>query len=259
MFSLGEILKATRERIERAKLSLSPDELQKRCQNSPPVRSFQKALTTSPTIALIGEIKKASPSAGLIREDFSPLELAQCYLENGARALSVLTEEKFFQGKLDYLLKIRKKIELPLLRKDFIIDEYQVFESRLFGADAILLIVSILSDEKINRLFRLARESGMEAIVEIHSEEDWRRISSLPAKLIGINNRNLKTLTTDLSATFKLTPFIPKNQVVISESGIKTREDVLNLEKAGVKGILVGETIMGSRNAAQKIRYLLGK
>ncbi|MEA3368868.1 MAG: indole-3-glycerol phosphate synthase TrpC [Candidatus Ratteibacteria bacterium] len=259
MVSLDEILKVTHERVERAKSSLPPDELQKRCQNSPPVRSFQKALITSPTIALIGEIKKASPSAGLIREDFSPLKLAKIYLENGARALSVLTEEKFFQGKLDYLLKIRGKIELPLLRKDFIIDEYQVFESRFFGADAILLIVSVLSDEKINRLFRLARESGMEVIVEIHSEEDWRRISSLPAKLIGINNRNLKTLTTDLSTTFKLAPFISKNQVVISESGIKTREDVLNLEKAGVKGILVGETIMGSRDAAQKIRYLLGK
>ena len=259
MFSLDEISKVTRERIERAKFRLPLDELRKRCKNSPSVRSFQKALITSPGIALVGEIKKASPSAGLIREDFSPVKLAQCYLENGARALSVLTEEKFFQGKLDYLLEIRAKIKLPLLRKDFIIDEYQIFESRLFGADAILLIVSILSDEKINNFFHLTRESGMEAILEIHNEEEWRRISSLPAKLIGINNRNLRSLTIDLATTIKLAPLIPKNQIVISESGIKTRKEVLNLEKSGVKGILVGEAVMGSRDAAQKIRYLLGK
>ena len=259
MSFLNEVLKFTQERVEKSRGCLPLDELRKRCRNSPPVRSFQKALIASPGIALIGEIKKASPSSGLIREDFSPVELAQCYLENGARALSVLTEEKFFQGKLDYLLEIRAKIKLPLLRKDFIIDEYQIFESRLFGADAILLIVSILSDEKINKLFHSTRELGMDAILEIHSEEEWRRISFLPAKLIGINNRNLRSLTIDLSTTIKLAPLIPKNQVLISESGIKTRKGVLNLEKAGVKGILVGEAVMGSRAPAQKIRYLLGK
>jgi len=259
MFSLDKILKTTRKKVEEAKRRLPPDVLKKRLKDAAPIRSLQKALDFSSGLALIGEIKKASPSAGLIRKDFFPIELAKAYLEGGVTAISVLTEEEFFQGKLDYLLKIKKSVDLPLLRKDFIIDEYQILESRLFGADVVLLIASILNDEEINRFFHYSQKLGLEAIIEVHSEEEWERISSLPAKLIGVNNRNLKTLEVNLKVSLTLLPKITKGKTVISESGIKTREDVLNLERLGAKAILVGETIMGTEDIGKKIRNLLGK
>ena len=259
MVSLKEILRTTRKEIEKRKLNLPLEKLKARFKNPPPIRSLQKALVNSKGIALIGEVKKASPSAGLIRKEFFPENLAQCYEKNGAVAISVLTEEKFFKGNLSYLSKIREKVNVPILRKDFILDEYQIWESRCFGADVILLIVSILNNEEIKRFSRISQALQMEILLEIHSQEEWRRISGLPGKLIGINNRDLKNLEIDLHTTFKLVPLIPKDRIIISESGIKNREDVLDLEKAGIKGILVGETIMKSDDIAKKIRGLLGK
>ncbi len=259
MVSLDEILKATQERVQRDKSSLPFSELRKKLKDIPPIRSFKKAILDSKDIALIGEIKKASPSAGLIRQDFSPLTIAQCYAENGARALSVLTEEKFFQGNLNYILEIKNKVNLPVLRKDFIVDEYQLWQSRLYGADVVLLIVSILKGDQIREFLKVAQELGMEVLVEIHNEAEWEIISTLPVELIGINNRNLKTLKTDLKTTFRLAPLIPGERIIISESGIKERRDILSLEKTGVKAVLVGEAVMKSEDMAGKIRSLLGR
>jgi len=259
MFSLDEILNATRESVQKSKSSLPLDELKKKLKDASSPRSLKKAILDSKEIALIGEIKRASPSAGLIRKDFSLSTLAQCYAENGAVALSVLTEEKFFQGKLSYISEVRDKVALPVLRKDFIIDEYQVWQSRLYGADVILLIVSILKDNEIKGFLRIARGLQMDAIVEIHSEDEWERISNLPVELIGINNRDLKTLEIDLNTTFRLAPLITGDRIIISESGIKNRNDILSLEKMGVKAILVGEAVMKSEDVAGKIRTLLGR
>jgi indole-3-glycerol phosphate synthase len=213
-------------------------------------------------VALIAEVKKASPSAGVIRADFDPVSIAREYEAAGASALSVLTDESFFQGSLDYLKQIRAAVELPLLRKDFIIDERQILESVEWGADAILLIVAILSDGALRRFHDLAAEAGLAVLVEVHDEEELRRALAINARLIGINNRDLATFTVDLATTERLaaqalTAAGDDTPLLVAESGIHTRADVERVTRAGANAILVGESLMRG-DIAQKAAELVG-
>ena len=214
-------------------------------------------------IALIAEVKKASPSAGVICKDFDPVRIAREYEMAGASCLSVLTDGKFFQGSLDYLRQIRSAVKLPLLRKDFIIDERQILEAVEWGADAILLIVAILSDEQLKKFHSLATEAGLAALVEVHDEEELERALKISPLLIGVNNRNLKTFKVDLATTEKLaaklfpSPVTRHPSLLVAESGIHTRADVERLKKCGAKAILVGESLMRGGDIKSKIRELI--
>jgi indole-3-glycerol phosphate synthase len=232
------------------------------------MRDFMAALRQPPTgtIALIAEVKKASPSAGVICPDFDPVRIAQEYEAAGASCLSVLTDEKFFQGSLDYLRRIRTAVKMPLLRKDFIIDERQILEAIEWGADAILLIVAILTDAELRRLHSLAAEAGLAALVEVHDADELERAMGIGAKLIGINNRDLKTFKVDLATTVRLVralvagdAAILSRKILVSESGIHTRADVERLADCGAKAVLVGESLMQSGNIQAKVKELLGK
>ena len=218
------------------------------------------------SVALIAEVKKASPSAGIICPNFDPVRIAQEYEATGASCLSVLTDEKFFQGSLDYLKQIRAAVKLPLLRKDFIIDERQILEAIEWGADAILLIVAILTDEQLKNFHQLATEAGLTALVEVHDEEELDRALAAGAKLIGVNNRNLKTFKVDLATTERLAeklwashPRAREEKLLVAESGIHTRADVERLQRCGAKAILVGESLVKNPGGiAGKITQLLG-
>lgn len=209
-------------------------------------------------IALIAEVKKASPSAGVICRDFDPVKIAKEYETAGASCLSVLTDEKFFQGSLDYLRQIRAAVKLPLLRKDFIIDERQILEAIEWGADAILLIVAILTDEQLKKFHSLAIEAGLAALVEVHDEAEMERALKIGAELIGMNNRDLKTFKVDLATTERLAAKISKSHLLVAESGIHTRADVERLKKCGAGAILVGESLLRDGNIQSKIRELIG-
>ena len=214
------------------------------------------------SIALIAEVKKASPSAGLICADFDPVRIAKQYEAAGASCLSVLTDEKFFQGSLDYLKQIRAAVKLPLLRKDFIIDERQILEAIHWGADAILLIVAILSDTKLKRFHELATEAGLAALVEVHDEEELERALNIGARLIGVNNRNLKTFKVDLATTEKLARTalagrLADEVLLVAESGVQKRADVERLARAGAHAVLVGESLMRG-DISSKVAELLG-
>lgn len=215
-------------------------------------------------IALIAEVKKASPSAGVICADFDPTRIAKEYEAAGASCLSVLTDEKFFQGSLDYLRQIRAAVKLPLLRKDFIIDERQILEAIVWGADAILLIVAILDDERLRQFHALATEARLAALVEVHDEAELNRALALGASLIGVNNRNLKTFKVDLATTENLaaklfsSPAARHSTLLVAESGIHTRADVERLARCGAKAILVGESLVRHGNIREKARALLG-
>jgi indole-3-glycerol phosphate synthase len=209
-------------------------------------------------IALIAEVKKASPSAGIICKDFDPVKIAKEYEAAGASCLSVLTDEKFFQGSLDYLRQIRAAVKLPLLRKDFIIDERQILEAIEWGADAVLLIVAILSDEQLQKFHSLAIEAGLAALVEVHDEVELDRALKIPPQLIGVNNRDLKNFKVDLATTEKLAKKVGAGKILIAESGIHSRADVERLKKSGAKAILVGESLLRDGNIQSKIRELIG-
>jgi indole-3-glycerol phosphate synthase len=221
-------------------------------------KSFGAALKSSTNICVIAEVKKASPSLGIIREDFHPVEIARIYETSGASAISVLTDEKFFQGSLSYLTEIKKSVNVPILRKDFIIDPYQIYEARAAGADAILLIAGLLSGDDMQHFLEVAKTLGMECLVEVHSESELIKVLKTSADIIGINNRDLATFKTDLETTFKLRPAIPAGKIVVSESGIKTRADVIKLMQKGVNAVLIGETLMKSDDIGTKLRELLG-
>jgi indole-3-glycerol phosphate synthase len=210
------------------------------------------------SIALIAEVKKASPSAGVICKDFDPVRIAKEYEAAGASCLSVLTDEKFFQGSLDYLRQIREAVKLPLLRKDFIIDERQILEAIEWGADAILLIVSILSDEQLNKFHALATDAGLAVLVEVHDESELQRALKISPPLIGVNNRDLKTFKVDLATTEKLAAKLDREKILVAESGIHTRADVERLKKCGARAILVGESLLRDGNISSKIKELIG-
>ncbi len=209
-------------------------------------------------IALIAEVKKASPSAGVICKDFDPVSIAKEFEAAGASCLSVLTDEKFFQGSLDYLRQIREAVKLPLLRKDFIIDERQILESIEWGADAILLIVAILSEERLARFHSLATEAGLAVLVEVHDEAELEHALKISPTLVGVNNRDLKTFEMDFGTTEKLAKKIGGGSILVAESGIHSRADVERLKKCGAGAILVGESLMRGRDIQSKIRELIG-
>lgn len=228
-------------------------------------RDFIAALRSAPGIALIAEVKKASPSAGVICKDFDPVRIAREYEAAGASCLSVLTDEQFFQGSLDYLRQIRASVKLPLLRKDFIIDERQILEAIEWGADAILLIVAILDDARLKHFHELAAIAGLAVLVEVHDEPELERAIAIGAKLIGVNNRDLKTFKVDLGTTERLAARLAGNRgaklesLLVAESGIHSRPDVERLSRCGAKAILVGESLVRDGNIAGKVRELINR
>jgi indole-3-glycerol phosphate synthase len=223
-------------------------------------RDFLAALgkPKSGSVALIAEVKKASPSAGVICKDFDPVRIAKDYEAAGASCLSVLTDEKFFQGSLDHLRQIRAGVKLPLLRKDFIIDERQILEAIEWGADAILLIVAILDDARLKRFHSLAIEAGLAALVEVHDEAELDRAMAIDAKLIGVNNRDLKTFKVDLATTERLASRLKRGALLVAESGIHSRADVERLAKCGAGAVLVGESLMKGGDIRAKVKELIG-
>ncbi len=234
-------------------------ELSRRVEAAPPVRGFyqsmlQKRAAGQP--AVIAEIKKASPSKGVIREDFDPAAIATSYEQHGAACLSVLTDVDFFQGHADYLQQARAATALPVIRKDFIIDPWQVYEARVMGADCILLIVAALGDAQLLELTLLARELGMDVLVEVHDEAEMLRALDLPTPLVGVNNRNLRTFEVSLDTTLSLLSQVPEDRLLVTESGIHTAADVQKMQAAGVHAFLVGEAFMRQPDPGQALAAL---
>ena len=252
---LDEIIKAKKEELAERKRNMPLSEFE--APNSR--KDFGSALRRG-GIQLIAEVKKASPAKGLLCPDFDPLRLAQTYADNGAAAISVLTEERYFQGSLEHLAAIKEMLsrrEIPLLRKDFIFDPYQVYESQAYGADALLLIVAILSWEQLTGLLGLSHSLGLQCLVEVHDEVELERAVSSGAKIIGVNNRDLRTLAIDLTTTKRLRPLVPADRIVVSESGIRNRADVQMLREWGVDAILVGEALVTAEDVAARMREFL--
>lgn len=223
------------------------------------ILDFYNALKGKNKISIIAEIKKASPSKGLIRERFVPREIAKEYIESGADAISALTEEDFFQGSPKFLTEIKEFSTIPVLRKDFIIDEYQIYEAFNIGADAILLIAAILNDEQLKRYKKIAESLSMRCLTEIHNEEELKRVLKIGFEIIGINNRNLYNFEEDLTTTEKLIDIIPNEKVVVSESGIRARADMEYLESLGVNAVLIGEMFMRADSIGDKFREIRGE
>ncbi len=253
---LGKIVSHKKKNVAERKKEIPLAKLKDKIATFPPARDFKNAISLPGKISLICEIKRASPSSGLICKEFDPKRIAQIYEKNGAAAISVLTEDKYFQGDILHLFSVKQSANVPILRKDFIIDEYQLYESRAFGADALLLIASILDGKQIGELVKITENLGMEALVEVHSEEDLEKVLSTPTDIIGINNRNLKDFTVNLNVTKELRKKIPREKTVVSESGIKTREDVLLLKNIGINAILVGQVLLESEDIGRKLREL---
>jgi indole-3-glycerol phosphate synthase len=255
---LDTIVASKREEIAAARTCVPDAELERRLATAPPVRDFRFPLEQQAGVQVIAEVKKASPSAGVLRADFEPVQIARIYEQHGAACLSVLTDAPFFQGQLAYLAAIRAAVGPPLLRKDFILDRYQLLEARLAGADAVLLIAEILDDSELSLLLRATRDLGMDALVELYEADHLPRVLDSGARLIGVNNRDLRTFETRLEHTLELAARIPAGCCLVSESGIRTRQDVLRLEAAGVRAILVGETLMRASDIGAKLEELRG-
>ncbi|MFQ5881699.1 MAG: indole-3-glycerol phosphate synthase TrpC [Candidatus Methylomirabilales bacterium] len=258
---LEKIVQAKREEVATRKAALPLRELKAQVRDLPPTRNFHQALNrrgSGGRIRLIAEVKRASPSQGVIREVFDLERLVQAYAGAGAVALSILTDEPFFQGSPQDLVRAKTAVPLPVLRKDFILDPYQVYETRAWGADAILLIVSVLDGHLLQDLLELSREVGLYPLTEVHTREELHRALTTKAPIVGINNRDLKTFQASLETSFVLLPEIPPDRLVVSESGISDPRGVARLEAAGVDAILVGEVLLRSRDVGAKIRELLG-
>ena len=252
---LLEIIATKQEEVK--KLEPFAADLRKRALRRNDYRPFRQILQLGGEITLIAEVKKASPSAGVIAANFNPISQAREYERAGAHCLSILTDEKYFQGHLRFLRDIRDQVDLPLLRKDFTVHELQVYESVVAGADAILLIVAALEEEQLTRLYDVAKTCQLDVLVEVHNLEEMDRALDLGADMIGINNRNLKSFEVDLKTTEELAQEIPSEVLAVSESGIKTGDDVRFLREQGINSILVGETLMKAKNIPEKVKELL--
>ena len=255
---LDKIVSTKRDEIDRAKKSIPEDRLRDQLPGAPPVRDFFAPLAAPGPIRLIAEVKKASPSKGVIRADFQPVEIARTYQQHGATCLSVLTDGPYFQGSLDTLRRIRAAVELPILRKDFILEAYQVVEARAAGADAVLLIAECLDDDALGRLHEEVVALGMTPLVELYEPENLARVLSIGARLVGVNNRDLRTFEVDLDHTIRMREKIPADRVVVGESGIRTRADAQRLQAAGVQAMLVGESLMARQDIGVAVDELLG-
>ena len=256
---LDRIVSTKREEVERAKIFAPEEHLRRMVEQQPPPRDFLGAIRNAPNIALIAEVKKASPSKGVIRENFDPVAIARVYEKHGATCISVLTDEPYFQGHIEFLRWVKESVQIPVLRKDFILDSYQVLEARAYGADAVLLIAECLTTEQLTRLYHEILAWGMTPLVEVYEPENLPRVIDLGASLIGINNRNLQTFEVDLEHTIRLRAKIPSDRLVVGESGIQTHEDVDRLRRAGVNAILVGESLMREADIGLAVDRLLGK
>ncbi|MFH0924809.1 MAG: indole-3-glycerol phosphate synthase TrpC [bacterium] len=263
---LEQIIEQKKEDLARHKKNLPLEKIKEMVIKTITERSFSSAIEPSNSISkagfqipkVIAEIKKASPSKGVIREDFNPREIASIYEVSGASAISVLTEERHFLGSLDYLRLVKDSTnKLPILRKDFIFDTYQIYESKYYGADAILLIASILSARQMNEFIEEAGQLGLECLIEVHNLEELEKVLKTKAKIIGINNRDLKTFKVDTMTTLELLSFIPEDCIKISESGIKSYKDMVLLGTSGVHAVLVGELLMGSKDIGLALRELI--
>jgi len=262
---LDTIAEATRKRVQRAKKQKPLDNIKEQILKNGTVQSFncrgefafEKALKGE-GISFICEVKQASPSKGIIAQDFSCTKIARDYEEAGADAISVLTEPEFFKGSDLYLQDISQLVKLPLLRKDFIIDEYQIYESKILGADAVLLICALLDAESLKRYINICNELGLSALVEAHTEEEIFQAIEAGARIIGVNNRNLKTFEVNIRNCIKLRALVPENIIYVAESGIQTREDIALLEEAGVDAVLIGEALMKSQDRKNMLSYLRG-
>ena len=256
---LTEICDTKRSEVTARKNLASLSELDSRAATQTAPRGFEAALRAKAAtgLALIAEIKKASPSKGLIRADFDPAAHAAAYQQGGATCLSVLTDAPYFQGHEDYLIAARAACHLPVLRKDFMVDPWQVAEARSIGADAILIIVAALDDAQMAEIEAAARERGMDVLVEVHSETEMDRAARLKSRLIGVNNRDLKRFVTDLATTERLAPLAPKGTLLVSESGINSHADLQRLSRSGIRTFLVGESLMRQDNIADATRALL--
>jgi len=263
---LDKIVAAKTQEVAERKRRRPLDHVKRDADQTPRPRNFYAAIAAEPPrgIHLIAEVKKASPSAGLIREDFDPIAIARTYHAAGASAISCLTDETFFQGRLDFIEQIKQAVPLPVLQKDFLIDEYQIHEARAAGADAILLIAEILTPQQILDGMILAGELNLTVLLEVHGADTLMRMRSVVGfphrrySLLGINNRDLKTQTIDLATTPRLAGLVEDDTLIVSESGVKTRDDVVRLQRAGAQAILIGETLMRADDIAAKIEDLFG-
>ena len=255
---LERIVASKRQELEQRRAIVSAHELERRLPQAMPVRDFRAALEKGPGLGIIAEVKKASPSAGVLRADFDPVAIARIYEANGANAISVLTDAPFFQGSHAYLTNIRQAVSPPVLCKDFILEEYQVLEARCAGADAVLLIAEILDDRALSLLLSKIEALGMQALVELFDPANLPRVVGAGARLIGVNNRDLRTFVTRLEQTLELAPLLPAGTCLVSESGIRGRADMERLQAAGVRAVLVGESLMRAPDIGAKLRELRG-
>lgn len=254
---LSKIIEEKKKVIEAAKKKLPLDKVKERLSKLYIKSSFRRNVSRPHHINLIAELKKASPTRGIIRGDFNPLRIALTYEAQGASALSVITDARFFDGSLDYISQIKGHVSIPILRKDFIIDKYQIYESAYYGAEAILLIANILTQEELNDYLKLVKSLGMDAMVEVHNEEDVEKIVKLQVPIIAINNRDLNTFKVDIGVTQRLIRHIPPNKVIVAESGIRKYEDVMFLKSLGVDAVLIGEAFMEADDIAAKVRDIM--
>ncbi len=253
---LDDIIKYKRKELEERKDKIPYSALKMQLQFVKPGKDFKAALLEEGT-RIIAEIKKASPSKGIIREDFDHLAIAETYEKSGAAAISVLTDSHFFKGDIEYLSQARQVVDIPLLRKDFIIDEYQVVEAKVYCADALLLIAAVLPEDDLKFLFDLSRSFGMAVLVEIHDQDDLKKALNIGADIIGINNRDLKSFTTDINTTVELAKDIPDDKIIVSESGINTLEDINFLKEGKANAFLIGEAFMRESDPGAKLGELL--
>ncbi len=259
MTILNEIAAKTKERVTQLKQEKPLDQIREKAlaMNSDTGFPFEKAIAAS-GLSFICEVKKASPSKGVIAEEFPYIEIARDYEKGDARAISVLTEPYWFQGSDTYLKEIREAVSLPIIRKDFVVDEYMIYEAKLMGADAVLLICAILTDEELKRFFDIADSLGLTALVEAHDQEEVNRALTIGARLIGVNNRDLHTFTVDINNSIRYRQSVPEDVLFVSESGIKTKEDIRQLMEHNVNGVLIGETMMRADDRVAAVKEFIG-